>query len=820
MPRSRHAFLHLLALTAFAVAQPLYDLIGRHAEFLVAHRAGPWTVAALAGALSVLIPLLLFSIVQAARLVSARAGAWLLTAIVAALSGLIAAGALRQARPAIAASIAVAIAVAAAVAYRARPIRAFLSVASVAALVFPLLFVTTTPVSRLVWPHRARQATTTAERHPPIVLVVFDELDTLSLLDAKGEIDAARYPNFAALARSSTWFPNAFAAFPYTNHALPAILTGVSADGSSKKLPIAADYPSNLFTWLAGSYLLHVGESFTALCPPSQCVAAAPPARLRAAALASDIAILYLHLVTPREIAETRLPPLAFAWKGFASPTKPLQPVAPPPTHDTDAAFKRALEIRRPELFREFVGEIQASDRPVLHFLHTLLPHDPYEYFASGRSYPHEGRVTGLGPQGWTDDPTLIEAARHRHVEQLRFVDALVGELIQRLETEGLFDPALLIVTSDHGGSFQPGQPHRALTTANYREMVAAPVFVKLPNQRTGSMDDRRVSGLDIVPTIAAAIGAEVPWRVDGTPMFADVFPERATLDYRGLSLPPLPAFDVREEARQRALASPPPSAIETQLIGRAVSELDAAPPVPGRYALSDSFRAFESVSLQSGSVPALVHGVVADDSPPSQPVDLAIAVNGIVRAVTRTAKWNNSPHFFSTLVPDAAFHDGANRLEVLAIERSGPGLRLSPVPSPLPTGLRIQAGPSGEQLVANGGMVAALRPHIGGTIDRVDETANSLILHGWAADTKTARDLRAVIAFSGGSAIAFAFPGGDRPDVIAALGLSRPAKTGFGLSIQRTDVRADGVRVFGLTLEDEAGELQPSVQARPLLRR
>ena len=31
--------LHVLALAAFALAQPLFDLLGRHPEFLIAHRA-------------------------------------------------------------------------------------------------------------------------------------------------------------------------------------------------------------------------------------------------------------------------------------------------------------------------------------------------------------------------------------------------------------------------------------------------------------------------------------------------------------------------------------------------------------------------------------------------------------------------------------------------------------------------------------------------------------------------------------------------------------------------------------------------------------
>ncbi len=38
-PTPRVRALHVFVLVAFAVAQPLFDLLGRHAEFLIAHGA-------------------------------------------------------------------------------------------------------------------------------------------------------------------------------------------------------------------------------------------------------------------------------------------------------------------------------------------------------------------------------------------------------------------------------------------------------------------------------------------------------------------------------------------------------------------------------------------------------------------------------------------------------------------------------------------------------------------------------------------------------------------------------------------------------------
>ena len=87
---------------------------------------------------------------------------------------------------------------------------------------------------------------------PPVVIAIFDQLPLISLLDADGRIDPALYPHFAALTSESTWFRNASAVAEYTSFALPAILTGNYPELG--RLPVAADYPENLFTLLVGRY--------------------------------------------------------------------------------------------------------------------------------------------------------------------------------------------------------------------------------------------------------------------------------------------------------------------------------------------------------------------------------------------------------------------------------------------------------------------------------------------------------------------------------------------------------------------------------------
>ena len=78
--------------------------------------------------------------------------------------------------------------------------------------------------------------------------------------------------------------------------------------------------------------------------------------------------------------------------------------------------------------------------------------------------------------------------------------------------------------------------------------------------------------------------------------------------------------------------------------------------------------------------IPALVHGRARLESRPSKSLELAIALNGIVRAVTRSDASRDGEFF--ALIPESALVAGANRLEVFVIEEGATGPRLGLVSS------------------------------------------------------------------------------------------------------------------------------------------
>src|SRR5690606_18027658 len=107
-----------------------------------------------------------------------------------------------------------------------------------------------------LWQPAAAAAPAHNVQHPhDVALLVLDELPLASLLRADGHIDADRFPNFARLAASGTWYRNASSSYAWTETAVPSVLTGRRPPPDA--VPTAVDHPRNLFTLLSGSHRMN-----------------------------------------------------------------------------------------------------------------------------------------------------------------------------------------------------------------------------------------------------------------------------------------------------------------------------------------------------------------------------------------------------------------------------------------------------------------------------------------------------------------------------------------------------------------------------------
>ncbi|HEX9982937.1 MAG TPA: sulfatase-like hydrolase/transferase [Thermoanaerobaculia bacterium] len=99
---------------------------------------------------------------------------------------------------------------------------------------------------------------------------------------------------------------------------------------------------------------------------------------------------------------------------------------------------------------------------------------------------------------------------------EVSHADAIVGAFLDDLKRRGLYDDALIVVTSDHGeGLGDHGEDEHGIFV--YREAIQVPLIVKLPRQsRAGERITAMAALSDLTPTILGATGITAPAKLDG----------------------------------------------------------------------------------------------------------------------------------------------------------------------------------------------------------------------------------------------------------------------------------------------------------------
>ena len=691
--RLREPALHgaqLFAVSGFAFAQPLFDILGKNAEFFAVRGSTPGDIVLFALVVTFVPALALLLVELVVGAVSPDAATVLHHVFLGFLGAVFGVQALKRSgldgtSALIVGALAIGVAVAAA-AWRFRTVRSFLTVLVAAPLVYLALFLLDSPTSKLVISSGTAQAAEIRTRSTtPIVFLLFDEFPVIDLQQAGGGIDAKRFPNFARLAASSTWYRNTSTVSASTTVAVPAILTGQKPKPGA--LPILSDHPHNLFTLLGSRYRLVVHESQTRLCPQSLCNEESSGTGSRLSSLYSDVRTVYLHLIAPPEL-EQRLPVIDESWGNFGSNSGDEAS-----SGGSGALPKVNLStfyLSRVHDFNRFVASFRkpGPGRPTLYFAHILLPHTPWLYFPDGRARAVTStNAPGRNGERWFSGQ-LATQAWQRHLLQVGYTDKLLGTFIARLHAVGLWDKALVIVTPDHGISFRGGDLRRRPTETNLADLAFTPLFIKYPGQTEGRVvDSRHVSTLDILPTIADVLGITIPWHVDGTSVLKGGAGS-GVVDVAGVRKPYRAALAQRQASLTRELslfgsgdwgARFDGTGPYRGLVGSSVSALavEAAPSASAQVDRLGS-RLLRRFPRGSGLVPSPVVGTLSGVRA-GQP--LALALNGRIAAVSVAYRNpGGGPVRFSALAGEDAFRTGRNAVRVFVLAGSPSHPRLDAV--------------------------------------------------------------------------------------------------------------------------------------------
>ena len=693
-------------------------------------------------------------------------------------------------------------------------LRTLLSYAAFLVIITPLSFSLGADVRQILLPQDKTGVNISVESidKSPVVLLLLDELPLFSLLDKDGNINEQRYPNLAEFSTGSTWYKYATTVAGATLNAVPPILTGQFTETSTKRLAIAANYPENLFTLLSNSHELNVFETFTQLCPEDLCESARPDWKMTA----EDTLVIFAHMTTPDQFKQ-KLPQIDNKWVGYlrdASVNRILHT-------DRDLHPHHRHKVRLEKL-GQFMTELESIKPASLNYLHFLMPHSPWMYLPDGRIYSQAElrSFTGTLPPGSPGSKQnsqlysqshLTDHVNQRHLLQLGYVDKLLGEVLSLLKNRDLFDDALIIIMADHGVSFRPGESLREANPPSYQDILSIPLFIKYPGQKRGKIDLRAARTVDVLPTVLDALNSDfVNPNFDGQSLLRAEESELRTIGIMRASGEILnfqfADFKVRFQetvkSRKNELANGSFDQIyalnDQGLLNKAVSQLPAGDSVSYTLRL-DNAHLYDEIDLAQKNIPTLIRANWSVQPNDSKKSTVAVAVNGIIRAVSILQRIDTVVFDFQVLVAPESFRNGNNSIRFYQVNNSNESTSLSPIFYETRSQVELikEAGKP-MFLNFNSRRLAITSTGVHGEVILIAEAkSNKVRLTGWSANSQDGQIAAEVFFFSGNKLITSVKPHSRYPQAQKFTGFANTEYSGFNLIMPMKEHKATGPREF-----------------------
>ena len=154
--------------------------------------------------------------------------------------------------------------------------------------------------------------------------------------------------------------------------------------------------------------------------------------------------------------------------------------------------------------FSVFLDDVEGPEAlGRIYVLHLVMPHFPFAFNGVGKAL----------------------SSRGSYREQSMFVDLLVGKLVSKLKTEGIYDQTVIALTGDHGPRpFTPTQerpPSQSITHV--------PLVIRAPGLNSG-VSDVDYQHVDFGPTLTDILGLPQPEDTEGVSAFSKERPQRDKL--------------------------------------------------------------------------------------------------------------------------------------------------------------------------------------------------------------------------------------------------------------------------------------------------
>jgi hypothetical protein len=345
---------------------------------------------------------------------------------------------------------------------------------------------------------------------PSILLIIADEASYWGMMNESG-VARPGLTNLSELQKQATTYTDTYAVTANTDYAVPAILNGIADVVKSSELyKVNSKMQYGLFpSEKAGFKRYFQSEIFDDPCVAEGTTCNGNPINGRYFGFLAD----FWTIVAKNNLIGLR--------KYFPSVTERSK------NYWSDVAT-----ISEEDDLVDFIGETSTFKEPKFMFFHSLSTHNPWNKNRKGELLWQE-KYSEIGQFNSSD---LLSLRKQMYFESFHLFDEKVGKIVDALKNTKLFEETMIIITADHGVSFNDKQSLGIRVGDKSRqgvdvfqmwnEVAHIPLIIKYPNQKSPLIISDRRSQSSIAKTITNNLNAKWVSEYDASEDLSDSYNE------------------------------------------------------------------------------------------------------------------------------------------------------------------------------------------------------------------------------------------------------------------------------------------------------
>jgi len=202
--------------------------------------------------------------------------------------------------------------------------------------------------------------------------------------------------------------------------------------------------------------------------------------------------------------------------------TQRIQPEYHLGTPEVQGYFAYKNEVVMQGIMSEIL-DLSNHHEPYFAYFHLYSPHSPYRpsdkfrklFLNDEIQFPNKKANPKFASMFNVSTGKILEK-RELYDQQIAQLDTEFGNIIHRLDQEGILDNSYIIVTSDHGEMFERGFiGHGGVMM--YEPAIRIPLLIHSPGQTSREDVYAPTSNIDILPTLLSIAERPIPDQLEGS---------------------------------------------------------------------------------------------------------------------------------------------------------------------------------------------------------------------------------------------------------------------------------------------------------------